>query len=260
MYANRSNLLGLTLYAVFQSLLHVRGFFTQGRRVVFVLKPHCIYTLVVDGPACCDSSGEVGVARYRRLLLDALLLGLAGGLCAQVFTFLLAVSQSLFLEGMAGYHPPGLPDEGGVLREVVGAYGLWLIPISTTVGGLISGLLVFSLAPEAEGHGTDSVVRAYHKAGGFIRYRVPAVKMIASAITIGSGGAAGREGPTALITAGLGSMDAAHSSCTSEDMRVLTLIGMAVGLSAIFRSPIGCAVFAVEVLYRDVEYESSALF
>jgi len=200
------------------------------------------------------------MARNRRLLLDALLLGLAGGLSAQVFTFLLGISQSLFLTGLAGYHPPGLPDEGGVLREVVGTYGLWLIPISTTLGGLISGLLVYSLAPEAEGHGTDSVVRAYHKAGGFIRNRVPAVKMIASAITIGSGGAAGREGPTALITAGIGSLYAGLFKRTSEDKRLLVLVGMAAGLSAIFRSPLGCAVFAVEVLYRDVEYESSALF
>lgn len=200
------------------------------------------------------------MARYRRLLLDALLLGLTGGLCAQVFMFLLGLSQSLFLEGIAGYHAPALPGEGGVLREAMGSYGLWLIPISTTVGGLISGLLVYSLAPEAEGHGTDSVVRAYHKAGGFIRYRVPFVKMIASAITIGSGGAAGREGPTALITAGLGSMYAGLFKRSSEDMRMLVLIGMAAGLSAIFRSPLGCAVFAVEVLYRDVEYESSALF
>lgn len=200
------------------------------------------------------------MARNRRLLLDALLLGLVGGLSAQLFTFVLDLCQSLFLVKIAGYHAPGLPDEGGVLREVVGVHGLWLIPVCTTLGGLISGLLVFSLAPEAEGHGTDSVVRAYHRASGFIRYRVSGIKLIASAITIGSGGAAGREGPTALITAGIGSMYATLSKRSSEDTRMIVLIGMAAGLSAIFRSPIGCSVFAMEVLYRDVEYESSALF
>jgi len=74
------------------------------------------------------------------------------------------------------------------------------------LGGLISGILVYSLAPEAEGHGTDTAVKAYHQSGGSIRARIPLLKMIASAITIGSGGSAGREGPTALISAGIGSV------------------------------------------------------
>ena len=61
-------------------------------------------------------------------------------------------------------------------------------------------------AGSLEGHGTDTAVRAFHWQGGFIRKRVPPLKMIASAITIGSGGAGGREGPTALISAGFGSI------------------------------------------------------
>lgn len=198
--------------------------------------------------------------RSQRLLVDALLLGVVGCLGAQVFTLLLRGVETLFLTWLVSYRPPGLPEEGGVLRQVIGAHGLWLIPVATTLGGLLSGILVFSLAPEAEGHGTDSAVKAYHRAGGFIRYRVPGLKMIASALTIGSGGAAGREGPTALIAAGIGSIYASVLKRPDEERRLLVLVGMAAGLSAIFRSPLGCAVFAVEVLYSDVEYESSALF
>jgi len=200
------------------------------------------------------------VGRNQRLILDSLLLGVVGGLSAQLFTLLLHGSEVFFLGLLAAYQPPGLPEEGGVLRQIIGTHGLWLIPVSTTLGGLISGLLVFRLAPEAEGHGTDAAVKAYHRSGGFIRYRVPGVKMIASAITIGSGGAAGREGPIALISAGVGSIYAGLLRYSEDERRLLVLIGMAAGLSAIFRSPLGCAVFAVEVLYRDVEYESGALF
>ena len=83
--------------------------------------------------------------------------------------------------------------------------------------------------------------------------------MIASAITIGSGGSAGREGPTALITAGLASIYASVTHRSEEDRRLLIVIGMAAGLSAIFRSPIGTAVFAIEVLYGGMEFESRAL-
>lgn len=193
------------------------------------------------------------------LILDTLLLGVVGALSAQLFTFMLRVAQAFFLTRLAGYQPPGLPNEGGVLQPVIGPYGLWLIPVVTTLGGLISGILVYGLAPEAEGHGTDTAVKAYHQASGFIRARIPPLKMIASAITIGSGGTAGREGPTALITAGVGSVYATLTHRSEEERRLLVLIGMASGLSAIFRSPIGTALFAIEVLYGGMEFEASAL-
>lgn len=194
-----------------------------------------------------------------RLLLDSVILGVIGGLSAQLFIWMLRLCQNIFLVCLAGYHPPGLPQEGGVLRQVIGAHGLWLIPLATTLGGLISGILVYGLAPETEGHGTDTVVKALHWTGGVIRARVAPVKMLASAITIGSGGSAGREGPTALIAAGFGSMYAKFLHCPERERRLLVLMGMAAGLSAIFRSPIGTAIFAVEVLYGGMDFEAEAL-
>jgi chloride channel protein, CIC family len=198
--------------------------------------------------------------RQRRLILDTLLLGAVGTFSAQLFLFMLRISQAVFLTWMASYWPPGLPEEGGVLQQTVGSFGLLLVPLATTLGGLISGVLVYTLAPEAEGHGTGTAVEAFHRAGGFIRARVPLVKMLASAITIGSGGAAGREGPIALIAAGFGSVYATFTRRTEAERRLLVLIGMAAGLSAIFRSPVGTAFFAIEVLYRDMEFDSDALF
>jgi chloride channel protein, CIC family len=197
--------------------------------------------------------------RQQRLLLDSVLLGVVGGLSAQLFTWLLHIFNNLFMVNLAGYVPPGLPEEGGALIQSIGAHGLWLIPVATTLGGLLSGLLVYGFAPEAEGHGTDTAVKAYHRSGGFIRARVPPLKMLASAITIGSGGAAGREGPTALISAGIGSLYGGLTKRTEDDRRALLLIGMASGLSAIFRSPIGTAFFAVEVLYSSMEFDAWVL-
>jgi len=198
--------------------------------------------------------------KQRRLICDTLLLGIVGALSAQLFTWLLRLAQTVFLYWLAGYKPPGLPEEGGISQQFIGPHGLWLIPLVTFLGGLISGVLVYSLAPEAEGHGTDTAVKAFHHGGGMIRARVPPLKMLASAITIGSGGAAGREGPTALISAGIGSLYATLSHRSDEERRLLVLIGMAAGLSAIFRSPIGTAFFAIEVLYHDMEFDASALF
>ncbi len=203
----------------------------------------------------------IGLAdeRQRRLVLDSLLLGVVGALAAQLFTLMLDLAQKLLINGIAGYHAPGLPNEGGQLIETIGSHGLWLVPLVTTLGGLVAGILVYSIAPEAEGHGTDSAVKALHRAGGFIRLRVPPLKMVASAITIGSGGAAGREGPTALIAAGIGSAYATLRHRSEDEHRLLVMMGIAAGLSAIFRTPIGAAIFAIEVLYSEMEFETGAL-
>jgi CIC family chloride channel protein len=194
-----------------------------------------------------------------RKLFDTLILGVAGAGAALLFGWLLRISQQLFLVKLAGYTMPDLDITGVVHPAILGPHGLWLIPVSTTLGGLIAGFLVFTFAPEAEGHGTDTVVAAFHRTAGVIRARVAPLKMVASAITIGSGGSAGREGPTALITAGFGSIYGSWTKRTDEERRFLIIVGMAAGLSAVFRSPIGTAVFAIEVLYGGMEFESSLL-
>jgi CIC family chloride channel protein len=190
-------------------------------------------------------------------MLESALLGVAGALSAQLFMWMLRGSFRVFLTGIAGYIPPGA--ESGPNHQIIGPHGLWLIPAVTTLGGLLSGILVYRFAPEAEGHGTDTVVDAFHRREGVIRARVPPIKLVASAITIGSGGSAGREGPIALITAGLGSLYAKLAHRTEEDRRLLLLAGMAAGLSAIFRTPMGTGVFAIEVLYGRMEFEVGAL-
>ena len=195
----------------------------------------------------------------RQIALDSVVLGLAGAAAAILFNTLLHWSGRLFLGTFAGYSPPGLPSEGGVALESVGPYGLWLIPLVTMAGGLIVGLITTHWAPEAEGHGTDSVVQAFHRQGGAMRARVAPIKLLASAITLGSGGSAGREGPIAMITAALGSWYATLTKRDERDRRMLLLVGAAAGISAIFRSPIGASLFVVEVLYADTEFEAGVL-
>lgn len=192
-----------------------------------------------------------------RLLFYSALIGVAGGLGAQLFVWILNFTERLLLVGIAGYQSP----EPGILnpQPIIGTWGLWLIPLVTTLGGLLSGILVYTFAPEAEGHGTDAAVEAFHFKGGRVRPIVPLIKVFASAITIGSGGAAGREGPTAQISVGVGSMLADLLHMPDEERRVLVLAGMAAGLAAIFRSPLGMAIFSVEILYSGMAFETEAL-
>jgi CIC family chloride channel protein len=101
------------------------------------------------------------------------------------------------------------------------------------------------------------VIDAFHKKNGEIRRRVPLVKTIASAITIGSGGSAGREGPISQIGAGFGSFIASRLKMSDRERRVMMLCGAAAGIGAIFKAPLGGALFGIEVLYKkDFEMES----
>ncbi len=191
------------------------------------------------------------------MLLEAALIGVIGGLSARLFMLLLTFFNRIFLYDLAGYRPPGL--ESVPLTQTIGPHGLWLIPAVTTLGGLISGFLVYRYAPEAEGHGTDTVVYSFHRKEGVIRARVSPIKMVASAVTIGSGGSAGREGPIALIAAGAASIYSTLVHHSEQERRLLVLAGMAAGLAAIFRSPMGTSVFAIEVLYSRLDFETEAL-
>lgn len=194
-------------------------------------------------------------------MLYSTLIGVAGALGALVFTTLVTWITDGTLLNLVGYSMPTPGGEFGAssgfdLDQALLPTRRWLLLIIPTVGGLISGWLVFKYAPEAEGHGTDAVIRAYHREQGKIRPRVAIVKTIASAITIGTGGSAGKEGPIAQIAASIGSYIGDRFQLNPSERRLLLIAGVASGIGSIFQSPLGGAFFAVEVMYReDIESE-----
>lgn len=199
-------------------------------------------------------------AYFQRWLLIGTLIGVVAGVGAIIFASLIALCSHLFLTGIAGFTPPAPAGEGDAGSASVGIIAhRWLIPVVTTLGGLLTGLIVFTLAPEAEGHGTDAAIEAFHEKGGRIRSRIPLVKTVASAITIGSGGSAGREGPTAQISAGFGSLLGALLHLDDHDRRIAVAAGIGSGIGAIFKAPFGGALLSAEILYTR-DFESDALF
>jgi chloride channel protein, CIC family len=201
------------------------------------------------------------IRSQSRLLGSAVLVGIVAGLGAVVFAIACQVVATGSLGAFAGYLPHGPRGEAVVqwLPEPKTQFNPWMLLIVPAVGGLISGWIVFSFAPEAEGHGTDAVIDAYHHKQGFIRPRVPLIKIVASALTIGSGGSGGREGPIAQIGAGFGSFLATALRMRPAERRVLMAAGMGAGIAAIFRAPLAGALFASEVLYRSPEFEPEVI-
>ncbi len=196
-----------------------------------------------------------------RIVFYSAVVGVVAGLGASAFYVALDYTQHLCLEQIEGYRPPKAGSERKT--EADNHYQLpqnWLwVLLVPTAGGLACGLLVFSLAPEAEGHGTDAMVRAFHRLRGVIRARVPLIKAVASVLTIGTGGSAGREGPIAQIGAGFGSLLATRLKLSDFERRNLMLAGAAGGIGAIFQAPLGGALFVCEVLYSTNAIEFSAL-
>ena len=133
----------------------------------------------------------------------------------------------------------------------------YLLALLPAVGGLISGY-VTRFAPETRGGGGDAAINAFHQQGGVIEPRVLWAKPIASLAVLGAGGSGGREGPTMQIGAAFGSIVGKYLSVTARERRTLMVAGIAAGISAVFRTPLGAALLAIEVLYRD-DFESEAL-
>jgi chloride channel protein, CIC family len=185
------------------------------------------------------------------------LIGVIAGLGAVVFYEALSFATHVLLGILAGYQPPAPAGEGGAAGSA-GFARPWAIPLVAVLGALASGFLVFTWAPEAEGHGTDAAIDAVHKNPRGIRLRAVAVKIVASALTIGSGGSGGREGPTAQISAGFGSLLARTLDLSPEDGRIAVSIGVGSGIGAIFGAPLGGAVLAADIVYRD-DFEAEAL-
>ena len=197
-----------------------------------------------------------------RLLGLAVLVGIVAGLGAILFYAATRGMEHYALGELAGYHPPVRPAGEVDVPGLVSwdrPFRPWLLLLIPTIGGLLSGWLVYTFAPEAEGHGTDAVIAAYHNRQGQIRPRVPLIKIVSSALTIGSGGSGGREGPIAQIGAGFGSLLANLLKLGGKDRRILVAAGMGAGIAAIFRAPLAGALFAAEVLYCSPEFEPEVI-
>lgn len=185
------------------------------------------------------------------------LIGIGAGVGSLILYNLIRVISYLLLTGISGFAPPLPGGEGGSSTYLLGQYNRYLIPVSTTLGGFFSGYMVYKLSPGVERLGINSAINAFHNLTYRIKSRTPVVKLAASAVSIGSGGSAGRDGPVALITAVFGSLLADLFRLDDHDRRIVLASGIGAGIGSIFMAPIGGAIMSTEILYRrDFEVEA----
>jgi CIC family chloride channel protein len=198
-----------------------------------------------------------GITPTKRVLVIAIVVGIIAGFGALLFFEGLRWGTAFFMGYLLQW---SYPTEGQSVAEI----SQWSEPNSLLLllpilifGSLMTGILVTKFAPEAEGHGTDAAIRAFH-GDGRIRRRVPLLKAVTAILTISTGGSAGREGPAAQISAGFGSMVADWLGLSPKERRIAMTTGIGAGIGTIFKAPLGGAVLAAEVLYTR-DFESDAI-
>ncbi len=173
------------------------------------------------------------------MIIIAIIIGILGGFAGiGIRAMILWISEISFGAG------------SNFLENVMNTSWYWIL-IIPAIGGLIVGPIIYFFAPEAKGHGVPEVMEAILLKGGAIRPRVAFLKAVASAITIGTGGSVGREGPIIQIGSSLGSMVGQFFRVPSKKLKTLVGCGAAAGIAAAFNAPIAGALFAVEIILMD---------
>ena len=170
------------------------------------------------------------------MLAIASIIGLIGGFGAVGFRTLIECIQTIAVGG-----------SDNILERVIALpwYHKLFIP---SLGGLIVGPLVYYFGKETKGHGVPEVMEAVALRGGRIRSRVMFLKAFVSAITIGTGGSVGREGPIVQIGSSLGSTIGQFLKMGQDKLRILVACGAAAGIAATFNAPIAGVLFAIEII------------
>lgn len=182
------------------------------------------------------------------LLLNsiAVVIGIATGYLSIAFRHLISFLQNLILQNQFSFIPTTFTD------SILGNW-IYVIP---PIGFLVVVSLTRWLAPEASGHGVPEVIEALETKGGRIRARIVAVKGLASALTVASGGSVGKEGPIVQMGAASGSLLAQICKLPTKGIKILLACGVAGGMAASFNTPIAGVIFAIEIILRELKTKS----
>ncbi len=193
-----------------------------------------------------------------RWLVFGLLVGLASGLAASAFYYLLQTGRHLLFHLLAGYAMPDAAGDHLFDAALSATFRPWLFFLLPTIGGLICGWITYRFAPQTQGQGTDLMIDTFHNYKGNMPSRVTFIQGLTSLVILSTGGSAGRQGPIAHLGAGIGSAIGRLLKLSDRERRILLLAGCGGGLSAIFRAPLGGALTAIEILYKE-DMETEAL-
>jgi len=190
-----------------------------------------------------------GLTEEWFLISLAIAIGASSGLAAVGFSYMIEIVSRIC------YGVSESTDMMILSRGLYRGQPIMLIALPA-VGALLMSIFTQVTAPEARGHGIPQVLVTLYRKGGIIRPRMAVVKAVASALTIGSGGSAGTEGPIIQIGSAVGSTFGQIFRASRQHMGILLACGAAGGFSAIFDAPLAGVLFVLEILLRDFSFRT----
>lgn len=198
------------------------------------------------------------IKNQNSIFLYAVIVGVIAGIISSLFAWLLHVLEYFY----SSFHTHRA-DEYLTLKEKINyildhptsSLAVLLLP---AFGGLVAGLIVYLFSRDSKGTGTDEMIDAFHNRDGKINTQTPIFKSLATLFTLPTGGSGGKEGPISYIGAGIGVWVANMAKAGARARRTLLLAGTAAGLGAVFKTPLGGALTAAEMVYKE-DIESDAL-
>lgn len=176
-------------------------------------------------------------------------IGMVAGLGALALHGLLALVTYAALGLLGGFFPATVAASGR--SSPATEIGIpWAVPLLVAGGAVLAALLGRWLAPDAGGFGADAAIKAIHHEPRAMKGRNAVVTVVISALTLGTGGSGGTEGPITLTSAAFGMVSARVLRLSDADARVAATAGLAAGIGAIFQAPLGGVLLGVELLYR----------
>lgn len=183
------------------------------------------------------------------LFIISIVIGLLAGVFSWLFRLLIGLIHNLvFLGQLSPYYDANVHTAGPWLG--------WLIIFVPVLGGLIVVFLIKNFAPEAKGHGVPEVMNAIYHKQGVIPGNVSIIKALASAITIGTGGSLGREGPIVQISAAFSSVIGGLLKMPARQRNLLIACGASAGIAATFNAPLGGILFSIELLMVSINSQT----
>lgn len=204
------------------------------------------------------SLGKVHLNNLSSIYVYSVIVGVLAGFAAMLFSYFLQNAEEFVTTLFVNYNSNNLSFGEKLNNVVLNPANSVIIVLLPAIGGLLAGLIIYFFSRDSVGTGTDEMINAFHNNEGKISGKVPFFKSIATIFTLSTGGSGGKEGPISQVGAGIGVIVANVVKAGSRARRTLLLSGTAAGLGAIFKAPLGGALTAVEMVYKE-DIESDAL-
>lgn len=201
---------------------------------------------VADGE---HPSGRADFSATSRMLVlagFAAVIGVIGALLAWLLLKMINFFTNMFYFHQFSFHDASPADN---------MLGIWAVFVPI-IGGLILGLMAKYGSERIRGHGIPEAIEAIMLNGSRMTFRVAVLKPLSSAVSIGSGGPFGAEGPIIMTGGAAGSLIAQFFHFSNAERKTLMIAGASAGMSAVFAAPVAALALAVELLLFEVKPRS----